>query len=48
MKVYRKIGNFRPYSYFISYLIYSQSSISVILNFYSIYMFGDTPEYKKN
>jgi hypothetical protein len=29
-------NNFRPYSYFISYLIYSRSSISVVLNFYSI------------
>ena len=29
-------NNFRSYSYFISYLIYSQSSISVVLNFYSI------------
>jgi hypothetical protein len=29
-------NNFRPYSYFISFLIYSQSSISAVLNFYSI------------
>jgi hypothetical protein len=35
-QVYPKIGNFWPYSCFISYLIYSQSSISVVLNFYSV------------